>query len=322
MNPGAVFCAMRDQLPSPSFSYREIRFQHLRRCLPGNQTSTTGCLGRGYVDNSARGPVSHLEYELAPCRYSSKSLKRILRSATIALILSKPTKVTVMHTYTVQRALCLLAVIAMAICVTGCGEREPEVSDEPPPPPPPTPKEIADKIITDLQLNEPLPAPGATMSKQASGNFLSAVKSAKTRNSASQDGKQALQFVSQKLDSRLRALEDNQLWEHVLTYCDAHLVLNPDSHKFDRTREKAVAELKKPRVTIAGFFYDENTAQTSVFMDFYVPTDKESHREHVRVGEEFYGLKLVAIIGNNQGVTMEYLETGQAFDILKDSANR
>lgn len=227
-----------------------------------------------------------------------------------------------MHTYTVQRALSLLAVFAMAFCVTGCGEREPEVSDEPPPPPPPTPQQIADKIMTDLQLNDPLPAPGATMSKQASSNFLSTVKSAKTRNSASQDGKQALQIVSQKLDSRLRALEDNQLWEHVLTFCDAHLVLNPDSRKFDRTREKAVAELKKPRVTIGGFFHDGKTGQTVVFVDFYLPTDKESHQEKVRVGEEFYGLRLVAIIGNNQGVTMEYLETGQAFDILTESANR
>ena len=226
-----------------------------------------------------------------------------------------------MHTYTVQRALSLLAVIAMAFCVTGCGEKEPEKSDEPPPPPPPTPQEIAEKIMADLGLNELLPAVGATMPKQASSNFLSVTRSAKNQNSVSTDGR-LLQVVSQKLDSRLRALEGNQLWEHVLTYCDAHLVLIPDSHKFDRTREKAVAELKKPRVTIEGFFIDGNTGQTSVFMDFYLPTEKESHREQVRVGEEFYGLRLVAIIGNNQGVTMEYLETDQTFDILTESANR
>ena len=227
-----------------------------------------------------------------------------------------------MHTYTVHRALSLLAVLAMACCITGCAEKEPETPDALPPPPPPTPQEIADKIMTDLQLNEPLPAPGATMPKQASANFLNAVRGAKTQNSVSVDGKEALQIVSQSLDSRLRALESNQLWEHTLTYCDAHLIFSPDSHKFDRTREKAVAELRKPRVTIRGFYIDGNTNQTSVFMDFYLPMEKATHREQVRVGEEFYGLKLVEIIGNNQGVTMEYLETGQSFNILTGSANR
>ena len=227
-----------------------------------------------------------------------------------------------MHIYSVPRALSLLAVLAMALCMAGCAEKEPERPDTPPPPPPPTPQEIADKIMTTLQLNQPLPALGSTMPKQASTSFLNAIRNAKSQHSANPVGKQALQIVSQQLDSRLRALENNQLWEHALTYCDAHLVLNPDSHKFDRTREKAVAELRKPRVTIRGFYTDGNTNQTAVFMDFYLPITKESHREQVRVGEEFYGLKLVAIIGNNQGVTMEYLETGEATDVLAGTANR
>ena len=221
-----------------------------------------------------------------------------------------------MHTYTAQRALSLLAVVAMAFCVTGCGEREPKKS-ETPPPPPPTPEEIADKIMTDLQLKEPLPAVGSTMPEQASAKFLNAVRSAKTRNSTSADGKQALLLVSQKLDSRLRALVKNELWEHVLTYCDGHLILNPGSPKFNRTREKTISELRKPKVTIDGFFFDGNTKQTSVFMDFYLPIEKKTYRAQVRVGEELYGLKLVEIIGNNQGVTMEYLETDETFDVLK-----
>ena len=227
-----------------------------------------------------------------------------------------------MHTYNVQRALSLLAVLAMAFCIAGCGEKEPEIPDEPPPPPPPTPQEIAETIMTNLQLNGPLPAAGATMPKQASTNFLNTVRSAKTQNSLTEDGKLALQILSQRLDSRLRALESNQLWEHVLTYCDAHLILNPDSHKFDRTREKTVAELKKPRVTIEGFFYDGKTDQTAVFMKFYLPNEKKTYQQQVRVGEEFYGLKLLGIIGNNQGVTLEYLEMDQTFDVLKESANR
>lgn len=228
-----------------------------------------------------------------------------------------------MHTYTtVHRALSVLAVLAMAFCIAGCAEKEPETPATPPPPAPPTPQEIADKIMTELQINGPLPAPGATMPKQASASFLNTVRSAITQNSTGAVGQEALQLVSQKLDSRLRALENNLLWEHALTYCDAHLVFNPGSHKFDRTREKAIAELRKPRVTIRGYYIDGNTDRTAVFMDFYLPMTKETHREQVRVGEEFYGLKLVSIIGNNQGVTLEYLETDESFDVLTGSKNR
>ena len=224
-----------------------------------------------------------------------------------------------MHTYRIQRTLSLVAVLVFALLLAGCGEREPP---EPPPPPPPTPEEIAAKIMTELQLNQPLPAPGSTFPTAAGRNFLSTVRGAKTQHSVSPDGVLALQIVSQRLDSRLRALEDNELWEHVLAYSDAHLILNPGSRRFNRTRDKAVVELRKPRVTIEGFFYDGKNDQTSVFMNFYLPMEKVTYREKVRVGEEFYGLKMVEIIGRSQGVTMEYMETDETFDVLFESANR
>lgn len=221
-----------------------------------------------------------------------------------------------MHTYTVQRAVSLLAVIAMAFCVAGCGEREPKKSDTPPPPPP-TPEQDAQTIMGNLQLNGPLPAAGSTMPEEESTKFLMTLRTAKNQNSTDAHGAQVLLLVSQKLDSRLRALEKNELWEHVLTYCDGHLILNPGSPRFNRTRDKTISELRKPRVTIDGFFYDGKTSKTFVFMYFYLPNEKKTYREQVRVGEEFYGLKLVEIIGNNQGVTMEYLETDETFDVLK-----
>ena len=224
-----------------------------------------------------------------------------------------------MHTYSIQRIFSLFAVLAFALVLAGCGERKPP---EPPPPPPPTPEEIAAKIIADLRINQALPAPGSTLPAEASRNFLNAVRGAKTQNSISTDGKQAMLIVSQKLDVRLRALDKNELWEHLLNYCDAHLILNPGSKKFTRSRDKAIAELKKPRVTVEGYFHDGNTGQTAVFMNFYLPIEKVTRQEEVRVGEEFYGLKLVQIIGKNQGVTMEYMETDETYDILSERANR
>lgn len=220
-----------------------------------------------------------------------------------------------MHSYDIRRGVSLLAVLAIAFFAAGCEEKPPP---EPETPPPPTPQEIAAKIVSDLQLKSPLPAPGSTMPRNASQKFINTVRTAKSQNSASDDGKQALAFVSQELDRRLRTLESQELWEHVLTYCEAHLIFNPGSRKFDRARDKAVVELRKPKVTVHGFYIDGNTNQTAVFMDFYIPTEKKTYREQVRVGEEFYGLKLVEIIGNNQGVTLEYQETDETFDVLTD----
>ena len=71
-------------------------------------------------------------------------------------------------------------------------------------------------------------------------------------------------------------------------------------------------------MTVQGFYIDGKTNQTAVFMEFYIPSEKRSYKEQVRVGEEFYGLKLVEIIGDNQGVTLEYLETDETFDVLSD----
>lgn len=218
-----------------------------------------------------------------------------------------------MHSYDIRRGISLLAVLAMAFIEAGCGGEPPPDPDAPPPP---TPEEIAAKIVSDLQLNAPLPARGSRLPRNAAAQFLTAVRTAKTQNSVSEDGKRALDFVSQELDRRLRALEDAELWEHVLNYCDAHLIFDPTSKKFDRYRDKAVVELRKPKVTLGGFYIDGNTNLTAVFMDFYIPTTRMTHRENVRVGEEFYGLKLVEIIGDNQGVSLEYQETGEAFEVL------
>ena len=54
-------------------------------------------------------------------------------------------------------------------------------------------------------------------------------------------------------------------------------------------------------------------------MEFYLPKERKTEKRQVRVGEEFFGLQLTEIIGNNQGVRFEYLDTGQSFDVLKKS---
>lgn len=222
-----------------------------------------------------------------------------------------------MHEYSILRTLTLAAMLAVALSLIGC-EREPP---EPPPPPPPTPQEIAEDIINGLQLNQALPAPGSALGPGVAQRFKNAVTAAKREHSATPEGPEVLQIVSQRLGKRVAPLEQRKLWAHVLVYCEAYVILNPTSVRFRHTREKAIIEWKKPQVSIEGFFGDGNTDQTSVFMDFYIPIQGATYRETVRVGEEFYGLKMIAIIGKNHGVTMEYMETGETTDILYEPSS-
>jgi len=215
-----------------------------------------------------------------------------------------------------------LLMVAIALTgLIGCSS-EPAEPDTPPPPPPPSPEEIAQGIIGELQLNAPLPAAGSKLAPDAAANFLSALRTANTKNASNPDGERAMRIVSQKLDSRLRELEGNKLWEHVETYVKGHKLLNAGSKKFDHVAEMAERELTKAVVTVKAFFTDGNTGETAAFLDFYLPKEKTTDSYQVRIGEEFHGLKLVGIIGNNQGVTMEYMETDQTFDVLIASAQK
>jgi hypothetical protein len=216
-------------------------------------------------------------------------------------------------------ALVLIAVAALLTAAPACAPKEPPPPAEPPPPPPPTPEEIAQKIVEELGLTAPLPPPGTPLSTQDSQTFKSAVQKARNQNNATPDGKRALQIASNKLDERIAALEENKLWEHTLAGIEGYEVLNPGSPKWSATKELASAELKKPKVTIVGFMTSHD--QNSVLLDFYLPIQKTHEKQQVRVGEEFFGLTLVEIIGNNQGVRLEYADTGQVYEVLTKSAS-
>jgi hypothetical protein len=219
-----------------------------------------------------------------------------------------------------RRRLYLVLLAWIVVAVQACGPREPPEPEAPPPPPPPTPEQIAEKIITELGLNAPLPPAGATQTVDEAQAFKTGIQRARGSNSSTPEGKRALQIVSSRLDQRIQALESNRLWEHTLTGIEGYEVLNPGSPKWSTTKEVAIAEMKKPKVTIVGFMASHG--QDAAVLEFYLPVQKTTERKQVRVGEEFFGLTLVEIIGDNQGVRLEYGETGQTFDVLTRSARR
>ncbi len=215
-----------------------------------------------------------------------------------------------------RRFVPVLILLAIVSPVTGCAPKEPPKPAEPPPPPPPTPEEIAAKIVAESGIGDPLPEPNATFPQEAADKLKNRLRSAKNTNQSTPDGQRALQLVNQQLDQRIRALEGAGAWEYLLGHIEAFEVLNPGSPKWATSKEAALAELSKPKITIVGFMQD------TAILRFYLPVTKQEARESMRIGEEMHGVTLMEIIGNNQGVRMKYGQTGQTFDVLTKSAQQ
>lgn len=210
--------------------------------------------------------------------------------------------------------LSLLATLAMMVALSGCEDQaarerrqRPEVEE----PPPPTPEEIAQKIIVDAQLNAPMPVRGSSLPPSLRQTVLDLLRREKRRLQGTEDGDRALAIVARKVDQRVRLYEREELWEHVLTLCDAHLIFKPNSRKFSHTRDKALLELRKPRVTVHGL--PEFDGRKVAILTFYLPLTSQTYSEQMAIGEEMHGVRFLSVFGEDRGVRLEYLETGERF---------
>jgi len=116
------------------------------------------------------------------------------------------------------------------------------------------------------------------------------------------------------VDQRIPRMEDNELWDFVVVLCDVHEVFKPGSTRFARVRETAEIELRKPKITVSGIH--EKDGQVTAILKFYLPLSGETYSERPRIGEVFHGMKFVDVVGNNRGVEMEYLETGELIKFM------
>lgn len=183
---------------------------------------------------------------------------------------------------------------------------------------PPTPEQVAAKIIADAQLDAPMPARGATLPPAVRQNILDLLRREHARLNGTEEGKRALAIVSRKIDERVRAYERAELWEHTITFIRAHTIFNANSGKFNHVLDKALLELRKPRVTVRGL--PEFDGRTVAFLSIYLPETSETFFEKMGIGEEMHGIRLVSIFGVDRGVRLEYLETGERFVVYLPAA--
>lgn len=211
-----------------------------------------------------------------------------------------------------------ISVFCIAVSLIGCEPKEVEPVVDPNAPPPPTAQQIAQKIVFDAQLDMPIPPPNTRFPTSVRTSLLQVLRTAKNQNAVDPVGKEALEHVVGRLDRRIREFREAKAWQHVMVFLDAHAIFKPDSRKYASLREEAIIELRKPQVMVTGLH--DMQGRELIMLNMYVPLTDSRYKEKVQVGDEIHGLRVVDIFGENRGVTLEYLETGEKFVAYLKSA--
>ena len=208
----------------------------------------------------------------------------------------------------------LPAALLVVLSLSGCEEQaarerpeRPDISE----PAPPSPEDVAKRIIDEAQLNAPIPVRGSSLPPSVRRTILDLLRRENNRLKGTESGDRTLAIVERKVDERVRQYERAELWEHVLTMTDAHQIFKPGSGKFNHTRDKALVELRKPRVTVKGL--PESNGRKVAMLSIYLPMTSQTYFERMGIGEEMHGVRLLGVFGDDRGVRMEYLETGERF---------
>jgi len=180
-----------------------------------------------------------------------------------------------------------------------------------------TSQDIARKIILDSAIDFPVPPAGTRFPPAVRNNMVRMLALAKQQHSLDPKGMEALGFVTQRLEKRVKEFERAELWEHVIGFIEAHQAMVPGSSKYNRLKNKAMIELRRPKLTLRGLT-NINGHQVAT-MGFYLPISSEHHDERMYMGDQKHGIKVIKVFGKNLGVKVEYLETSEQYIIYLKS---
>jgi hypothetical protein len=202
------------------------------------------------------------------------------------------------------------AVLAiLSLVILGACKKEPEPPPAPPPPPPPSAEALESRVMEKVNpLVNPFPGGGQELRETLSRE----VASLKTEL----NGSSAQNRITNAFIDKLKAAHEGEQWDLVLNLCGAIDVLDPSNTRTQRMRQRALDEKNRPVIKMTGVM--EVDSVPNVFLEIYLPESGQTEHEQVREGEEFHGLILERIIGNNQGVRLKYLKTDTTFDVMKN----
>ena len=214
---------------------------------------------------------------------------------------------------------CLSVALLMAFLCLGCQQQAATPTPTPAAAPEKTPEKIKEEIMATLAPMQSVianPAAGG-FTDDMKKSLIEGLQKARSANQASENGKQALAMVTHELEAIISTARDQKRWRLVLCAIEAYEVMSPGTTKMNRLKERAKLYLSRPTVTVKGFVDDKDTKDTYVFLDVTLHPSEEVNSVQARVGEEFFGVRLLDIVGNKKGVHLEYLAIpGDTWDVM------
>lgn len=212
---------------------------------------------------------------------------------------------------------CLVSAFVVLL-VVGCSAKQPEpVKPENVPPPEPTPQELYSsklKPVIDV-LSRPVNAGGALTMAEVT-KVTEDLRGARSELAAKDNGRQALSKFQTDIEDLVKKGRNQQCWLAVKGCCMSYSILQPGNDRYAKLELRADLMLKRPVVTVKGFFQVGDGKELYAFLDV---KDKEtgavtSHK--VREGEEFHSvLQLVRIVGDQQAVEILYIPVGDTWTV-------
>jgi hypothetical protein len=134
---------------------------------------------------------------------------------------------------------------------------------------------------------------------------------------ATEQGRNAIETVVRDLEDRLKPLRDEGRAHVVLVLCDVIETLEPKSSKLARYREWASVVKNRPLVAMRGWYKPLDVPGDVVyfFVDVFLPDSGQLRSMAIRPGEEFLDLRFRKILGDNSGMLLEYIPTGNTFEV-------
>jgi len=208
-----------------------------------------------------------------------------------------------------------IAVVGVSLLVS-CEPQQGMPQEEPPPPPSPEEtRQAARKLWQSISTRQADQNESLDQWIQRSRTEIGQFKQRHT--TTTRDGTQNLSntaiqeinSMASKASAFMQQFIDEDKWGLAAVFNSQVLTLDPTNSRAKRARKKIEKERNKPKVVLTGFFRYRDTGELKVLLEVTDPKTKETESLDVEVGDEFYGYKLRGVIGKNDGVILEYLET-------------
>jgi hypothetical protein len=203
-------------------------------------------------------------------------------------------------------------VLAVLICLLGlaCGQQTPPPTPTPPPPPEKTAEQLYAEIKPALAPAEAVlaetPLPGG-FTPEVKALLMEGLQKARTANQGSENGKQALSMLTRDIESLISKARDLKRWKAVMGLIEVYETMAPGTTKMNRLKERAQLYIDRPNVVLKGFVDDKQSQDTYAFIEVTDKKTGETKQMQVKPGEEFFGVRLQDIVGNQAGIQLEYL---------------